>query len=202
MTTVPASDTASLPPGWMGLPLVGETLAFLRNPFAFLEDRRARHGNVFKSNIVGRRIVFLSGLEGAEAFYAPDNISRADAHPFPLVDLFGGVNMEMYDGPRHQGLKAMALTAFDHAAIAGYLAPMHELIESTLSRLAGLGEFSATGELRKLAIEAICQSVMGLARGPQTDDICRDYALVLNGLVSLPVALPGSPYARARAARD
>jgi hypothetical protein len=60
-----------LPPGRLGLPLVGETLAFLKNPFAFLEERRARHGKVFKSNIVGRRVVFISGLEGAEAFYDP-----------------------------------------------------------------------------------------------------------------------------------
>ena len=45
------------------------------------------------------RIVFLAGTEGAEKFYDGENISRADAHPFPLVDLFGGENMEMYDGP-------------------------------------------------------------------------------------------------------
>ena len=91
------SKTASLPPGAMGLPYIGETLAFGRNPFGFLEDRQKRHGNVFKSRLFGRNIVFLAGLEGAEAFYNADNISRADAHPFPLVQLFGGVNMEMYD---------------------------------------------------------------------------------------------------------
>jgi len=91
MTATPAS----LPPGSMGLPLLGETLAFGRNPFRFLEDRRKRYGNVFKSSLFGRRIVFLAGTEGAEAFYDALNISRANAHPFPLVQLFGGINMEM-----------------------------------------------------------------------------------------------------------
>jgi retinoid hydroxylase len=199
----------SLPPGAMGLPLLGETLAFLDNPFAFLEQRQRRHGDVWKSRMLGRRIVFLSGLEGAAAFFDGDNISRADAHPFPLVDLFGGINMQMYDGPRHQALKAMALGAFDHRAIAGYLPDMQALLGATLERLADgqgpggdAGVFSAVEELRKLAIEALCLNVLGIARGARTEAICRDYAAVLQGLVSIPLPLPGTPYGRARAARD
>jgi retinoid hydroxylase len=191
-----------LPPGNLGLPVIGETLAILRNPFGFLEERGKRFGKVFKSRVVGRRTVFLSGTAGAEAFYDEANISRENALPFPMVDLFGGINMQMYDGPRHVALKGMAVRAFDPAAITGYLPDIQALIASTLSRLAGQPEFVATRALRKLAIEAICQSVMGLPPGSETDAIDGDYGLVLKGMVSLPVGLPGTPYGRARAARD
>jgi cytochrome P450 len=186
----------------MGLPLIGETPAFLANLFRFLEVRQRRYGNVFKSSALGRKIVFLAGIEGAEAFYDPGNISRADAHPFPLVNMFGGINMEMYDGPRHLALKSMALSAFDHAAIAEYLPGIQRLVESTLARLSAGGEFSAVAELRRLAIEAICANVMGLEPGADTAAITRDYALVLTGILSVPIALPGTPYAKGRAARD
>ena len=57
-----------VPPGRLGLPLVGETPAFISNAWRFLDDRRLRYGNVFKSSVLGRRIVFLAGIEGAEAF--------------------------------------------------------------------------------------------------------------------------------------
>jgi cytochrome P450 len=191
-----------LPPGNLGPPLLGETLALLRNPFAFLEEREKRFGKVFKSRVVGRRTIFLSGTEGALAFYDEANISRENALPFPMVDLFGGVNMQMYDGPKHVALKTLAKRAFDPAAIASYLPDLQALIESTLARLGGQPEFLATRELRKLAIEAICQSVLGLSPDAKTDAICRDYGLVLQGMVSLPVGFPGTPYARARAARD
>src|ERR1700730_19026243 len=77
MTTATPS---SLPPGTMGLPFIGETRAFGRNPFRFLDDRQKRYGNVFKSSLFGRKIVFLAGTDGAEAFYRSDNISRARAH--------------------------------------------------------------------------------------------------------------------------
>jgi cytochrome P450 len=186
----------------MGLPLLGETLAITRNIFGFLETRRRRYGPVFKSGVFGRKVVFLSGLEGAEAFYAPENIVRSDAHPFPLVELFGGINMEMYDGPRHLALKSMALTAFDHTALAGYLPELERLIAATLERLVLPEEFSAIGELRRLAIEAICANILGLEPGSDTAAITADYGLVLTGILSVPVSLPGTAYSKARAARD
>jgi cytochrome P450 len=192
----------SVPPGKLGLPYLGESLAVLHNPFDFLDVRRARHGDVFKSRLLGRTTVFLAGIEGAEAFYDDRNISRADAHAFPIVDLFGGVNMEMYDGPRHHALKSMALTAFDRGSLAGYLPGLQGLIEHRLAGWAEAGEFSATAELRKLAIEAICLNLLGFEPGPRTDAICRDYATVLKGFVSPPLALPATPYGRARQARD
>ena len=177
-------------------------MALLRNPFGFLEERRARFGNVFRSKVLGREVAFLAGLEGAERFYDETIISRSDAHPYQLVDLFGGDNMEMFDGERHLAMKRVALTAFDEAAIAGYLPDLQRLVESTLDRLAGMPRFSATRELRPLAIEAICWNVMGIERGPQSLAIVRDYDAVMTGLVSMPVPIPGTPYSRARAARD
>ena len=107
-----------LPPGNRGLPWLGESMALLRNPFGFLEERRDRFGNVFRSKVLGREVAFLAGLEGAERFYDETIISRSDAHPYQLVDLFGGDNMEMFDGERHLAMKRVALTAFDETAIA------------------------------------------------------------------------------------
>lgn len=191
-----------LPPGRLGLPYLGETLALLRNPFRFLEERQARYGDVFKSRILGRTTVFLAGRAGAETFYDSGAISRSDAHPYTITDLFGGLNFEMYDGPRHVALKEIALTAFDLDAIAGYLPALQGLIEQRLAQWARQPEFSATAELRKLAIEAICLNVLGLEPSARTDVICRDYGRVLKGIVSPPLPIPGTPYGKARAARD
>jgi cytochrome P450 len=189
-------------PGRLGLPFWGETSAFLANPFKYLNDRKRWYGPTFKSRLLGRNIVFLSGTSGAEAFYDSTNISRSDAHPFHLVSLFGGINMEMYDGPRHFALKSMALTAFDESAIAEYIPDMESTIRSTLSRLAQRPEFAAAAEFRKLAISVLCRNVLGLEPGPEIDSIADDYGRVLRGLVSVPLPLPGMPYRAATAARN
>ena len=202
-STRPGAEGSRLPPGSMGLPLVGETPAFVRNPYRFLEVRRDRYGDVFKSNVTGRRVVFLSGIEGASAFYDPANIGRDDAHPFLMTDMFGGTNFEMYDGPRHLALKTIALEAFDEAALAGYLPDMQLAIETWLERHADGTPFPAMIALRGLAIDAICRNVMGLGPGPETETMTRDYGLLLAGLAAtVPVRIPGTTYGRAMAARD
>jgi cytochrome P450 len=108
----------------------------------------------------------------------------------------------MFDGPQHLALKTMALTAFDHHAIEGYLPQMQDVIERTLARLSGEAPFAATREMRRLAIEAVCWNVMGIPPGPETEAFTRDYGTLLAGLATLPVKVPGTPYAKAMQARD
>jgi cytochrome P450 len=79
---------------------------------------------------------------------------------------------------------------------------MERLVGERLTQWAGRAEVSATAELRTLAIQVICRNVMGLEPGPRTERICRDYGSVLRGIVSVPLGIPGTPYGRARAARD
>ena len=192
---------STLPPGSMGLPMIGETPAFLRSPFRFLEERQYRYGDVFRSRVLFRRVVFLSGIEGAQAFYDDDAITRTDAHPFPLVDLFGGDNMEMLDGEQHLALKTAALAAFDEQAFARYVPEVQAPIDRTLARVAAAGETPVIKELQRLAIECIWTNVLG-PPGTDADAITKDYAAIITGLTSLPLAIPGAPYGRARAARD
>src|SRR2546430_17114129 len=166
----------ALPPGNTGLPLIGETLSFINNVFGFLEARQKRYGNIFKSNVLGRDLVFLGGTEGAEAFYNEDNVSRSQAPPPPVVELFGGINTGMIDGTKHFALKSIALTAFNHEAIATYLPDIQRLIQSGLSTLAQKEEFSAVAELRRISIQCIWQNVMGSLSPSETAEVVGDYA--------------------------
>jgi cytochrome P450 len=190
-----------LPPGSMGLPLLGETLAIARNMTAFLMERGTQHGNVFKSHVFGRPVAFVSGPEGATAFLDPERVDRAGGHPAHVRELFGGTNINMYNGPKHAGLKRLLLKGFSKEAFESYLPDIERLIEGSLSGLVGR-EARWTDELRKLAIEAICLNVMGIAPGERTDQMRADYALVLQGMTSIPIPLPGTAYTRARQARD
>jgi retinoid hydroxylase len=183
------------------MPIIGETPAFLRSPFRFLEDRQRRFGDVFKSRVLFRRVVFLAGIEGANAFYDEQAITRTDAHPFPLVDLFGGDNMEMMDGDAHFELKRATLAAFDHAAFERYIPELQDPIDRTLERIAARKGAPVIKDLQRLAIEAIWTNVLG-PPGPAAGAISRDYAAIIAGLTSLPLAIPGTPYGRAREARD
>jgi hypothetical protein len=63
MTTIETPQ----PPGKNGLPLLGETLSFAKNPFRFIEDRLSTNGRIFRSHILGRKAVIVAGPEAAGA---------------------------------------------------------------------------------------------------------------------------------------
>ena len=52
-----------LPPGRSGLPLLGEVLAFARDPYDFYESRFRAHGPVFRTKFFRDPVVCLQGHE-------------------------------------------------------------------------------------------------------------------------------------------
>ncbi len=186
----------------MGLPLLGETLALMKNPYAFMEERGRRHGPVFKSRILGRNVIFVSGPQAAEAFVDAANVTRELAHPSHVRVLFGGINMNMFDGPRHFAMKSMALEAFNQTAIASYLPDMHRLMTAAFARWSGADEISAVDAFKRSAIEIISANILGIEPGAETEALYRNYITVLEGMTSIPIAVPGTKYWRAKAARD
>jgi retinoid hydroxylase len=55
-------------------------------------------------------------------------------------------------------------------------------------------------ELRRLAIDGIGLTMIGLRPGPELDALRADYGVVLRGFQGLPIPLPGTAYGRARGA--
>ena len=58
----PMATSEHLPPGTSGLPLLGETLPFMKDMFGFIRARSQRHGPVFRSHILGTPTAFISAL--------------------------------------------------------------------------------------------------------------------------------------------
>ena len=74
-----------LPPGSNWPPLLGETLDFASNPFAFIHQRRASHGDVFRTSILGSPTVFFVGPKLADTYIDPANIQREGAMPTNIM---------------------------------------------------------------------------------------------------------------------
>ena len=89
-----------LAPGTPGLPVLGETLAVLRDPFGFVESRVRRHGPIFRTRLLGREAVVIAGPDAAAKFVDDADVQRAGAMPGNIVTLFGGRSAA---GPRRRG---------------------------------------------------------------------------------------------------
>ncbi|HKA36189.1 MAG TPA: cytochrome P450 [Thermoanaerobaculia bacterium] len=196
------SSRAPLPPGTMGLPLLGETLGALKNGFAFVEAGARRHGPIFKTSLFGRKTAVITGPEASALFIDSARVQRSGAMPPHIQTLFAGASLPLLDGQEHRDRKRLVLAAFTRDALASYLPVMQRLVGGSFEKWSARGEVRLVPEFKQLAIETIATTVMGISRGPVLDRLLADYEVVGGGFASLPNPLPGSAFTRARKALD
>lgn len=190
------------PPGNDGLPLVGETLSFAKNPFGFIEQRLAKHGRIFRSNVLGRKTAVLAGPEATAHFIDPNVVMREGAMPPHVQELFGGRSLPLLDGEVHLGRKKLVNAAFNRPALAAYLPIVQQTVERYFRTWAEAGEIRWLDEMKALSIEVICMTVVGMAPGNEMDRLRQDYGTVTDGFATLPINIPGTRYRKALQARD
>ena len=194
--------TPSLPPGRSGIPLLGETLAFAKNPFRFIEERLAAHGRVFRTNVLGRKSVVIAGPEAVGHFIDGRVVMREGSMPPHVQELFGGRSLPLLDGEVHAARKSVVLQAFTRAALAAYLPIIQSTIERHFSSWSSKGEVRWLDEMKQLSIEVICTTILGVQPGNEMDGLLRDYGVITGGFATLPINLPGTRYRKALQARD
>lgn len=189
-----------LPPGRSGLPYLGELPAFLKDGYAFVEDRARRYGPVFRTKILGRPTAVISGPDASGKFIDQSVIQREGAMPAHIQLLFGGRSLPVLDGDEHKERKAFVMSAFTHEALAGYLPTMQGVVNTWLGSWSSGQEIRWLDGFKRLAIETICSTVLGLPPGPTVDAVARDYEILGGGFSSLPIPLPGTKFTRAKQA--
>ena len=192
----------NLPPGRNGLPLLGETLPFATNPFRFLDDRLAKYGRIFRTNVLGRKTVVVAGPEAAARFIDGSVVMREGSMPPHVQELFGGRSLPLLDGDAHAARKSAVLQAFTREAMASYLTTIQSAVERAFARWSGAGEIRWLDEMKRLAIEVICTTFAGLTPGEEMERLRSDYDILTRGFATLPINLPGTPYRNALKARD
>ena len=111
-----SSSERPLPPGQPALPLVGDTLTFLGDQYRFLARNAAKHGAVFRSNILFRPTAVLSGPDGTAAFNDESKVVRAGGMPSHVVEFFGGESLPLLDGDAHRARKAQVMALLSSIA--------------------------------------------------------------------------------------
>lgn len=137
--------------------LLDHSLALLADPYRYI-SRRCRQAGVeaFKTRLLGRRTICMSGPRAAQLFYDPQRFMREGAAPEALKStLFGHGAVQGLDGAAHRRRKSlfMMLAAPAHAA---ELAAMVEA--GWARRVAGWGPAPVVlyREAQMVLAEAVC----------------------------------------------
>lgn len=189
-----------LPPGSTGWPLLGEALAFGANPFAFVGDRVGRHGAVTRSRLLDKDMAILAGPAAAAAFIDEANVQRAGGLPPHAAALFGAGVVNQVDGDAHRRRKRHLMRALDADALVAYLPEIRARCRARVAQWARRGEVKLQDEAIPLTLELTMATLAGLAPDDATlARYAKGYEDFGRALLGLPLALPGTPLARARA---
>jgi cytochrome P450 len=188
-----------LPPESRGWPVIGESLAFLRDP-DFSRRRHARYGPVFRSSLFGMETVFLKGGEANRFVFGQDNATLGVQWPKSTEVLLGPASLATQHDPQHRHRRRLLAQAFQPRMLALYGQRMDELTKDYGDRWLGLGTFAWYPELRNYTLDIACRLLIGLEGGSATP-LGHWFEVWTQGLFSLPINLPWTAFGRALKAR-
>lgn len=196
-STEAQQSTKPLPPGKLGLPWVGESLAIASNNHKFYKDRFAKYGPIFKTRLFGINFVVFSGPEGFHRFATDPAIERGGTDPAAVKQIFIQ-SLAVIDGPEHRARKGVMLRAVQHRdAIERYLPRMQKMMTTYATRWESMGRFKLRPELTMMS----ASFTGALYTGDESEAHVRELYEILgwmrDAFMTLPVAIPGTKFGRA-----
>jgi retinoid hydroxylase len=193
------SQNKSLP-GNNGLPLLGETLRFLGGPYQFIEERTEQHGSVFRTHLLGKPCVVMTGPKAAEIFINEEFVQREGSQPGNIFALFAGPSVPHLDGEPHRERKKILMQAFTREALTSYVPALQTHLEESFLRWTKQSEIRWVDELQRFAIESVCGSFLGESKGARVDELRKHYKTIDKSFTGMPIKLPGTAYTKGLAA--
>ena len=193
MTSTPLPSTGAV----TGL---RETLDFFGDP-SFTQQRFEQYGDVFETRLLAQRIVFIRGEKAIG-----DLLSQGDAlegwWPESVRQLLGNRSLANRSGPGHRARRRVVGQLFSSSALERYTPSINALIEEVSNDLLEAATATPLADrMRRFAFAVIAGTVLGLDE-TNRDALFEDFEIWTRALFSIPVALPGTPFAKAMAARQ
>ncbi|XP_060698365.1 cytochrome P450 26C1-like isoform X2 [Hemiscyllium ocellatum] len=193
-----------LPKGSMGWPLLGETLHWMVQGSKFHASRREKYGNVFKTHLLGRPVIRVSGAENIRRILLGEHRLVSAQWPHSTRLLLGPNTLGNSNGELHRQRRRILARVFSHAALDSYLPGIQRLIRSRVRAWCREPAPVAVYPAAKALTFCIAVRVLlGLqAAEQQLDRLAATFEQLMENIFSLPVDMPFSGLRKGLKARD
>ena len=176
-----------------------EALAFFRDP-SFAKKRVDRHGNIFGTSMLGQPMVFIQGSKAiADLLSQPEAIEGW--WPESVRQLLGSHSLANRNGASHKARRKVVAQLFSSSALQRYSHGIIDLVNELAEELKTAKKpLPLADRMRRFAFSVIATTVLGL-EGNDRDMLFCDFEIWTKALFSIPIAVPGSPFAKAIKAR-
>jgi cytochrome P450 len=184
----------------LGLPAIGESIAYLRAPEGFIASRQQQYGNIFKTHLFGRPTIVLIGADAARFLFSNDGRKLEMTNTPNFEILLGAKSIGVQTGAAHQVLRRQLFQAFQPRALESYAVTMEAVTQHYLQKWEQMGTLTWHNELKKYTLDIACRLFVGVSTAAD-EPLEKLYEAWSEGLLTIPVRLPGSKFDRAVRAR-
>lgn len=193
-----------LPKGSMGWPLLGETLHWMVQGANFHASRREKYGNVFKTHLLGRPVIRVTGAENVRKILMGEHSLVSAQWPLSARILLGTNTLANSSGDLHRQRRRMLARVFSHTALDSYIPGTQRLVRSRVQawcrQRAPLAVYPAA---KALTFCIAIRILLGLrAADHQLDHLSSIFEQLMENIFSLPLDIPFSGLRKGIKARN
>ena len=195
---IPTLDQFEGVPGDVGPPLVGHTLAFVRDATGLVDRMRRKHGPNFRLRMFGHP-VFVIGDPDAVRFALldrDDNFSSRLGWQQSIGELFSR-GLMLRDFEEHRMHRSIMQGAFRAEALRAYTEMMSPMIERGIAGWHESGDFRFYPAIKKLTLDLAAEVFLGIPLGEEADRLNRAFTDSVQASIALiKKEVPGLSYRR------
>ena len=185
-----------LPPGNLGLPIIGQDRVFLQNPQHFRDELYQKYGSISKTRLRGQNYIYLHGYEAVKFVLINEDKYFVNT-TFPnSKKIFGTTNIGMLRGDEHRSRRKLLAKALKNNALSTYINTIQSLTHYYLDKWVESTSIDLFAELNNYSSDLFLKLLIGVESGSHSE-IIQDLRIMSSALVAFPLALPGTKFARA-----
>ncbi|XVF24340.1 hypothetical protein REPUB_Repub13aG0119400 [Reevesia pubescens] len=196
-----------LPPGSLGLPLIGESISFVR---ALKQDKTVnwirkhvnKYGPVFKTSLMGSNAVVLTGQAGNRFIFSGRDNGIASNQVGTAAGILGKHSIFELPGPRHKIVRGAIMNFLKPESIQRFVPAMDSLAQKELfQELRGKDTVKMVALIKKITFNVSCSLLFRLPKSKEKADMFEDFIVAIKGLWAIPLKFSGTAYYKALQAR-
>ncbi|XP_039132568.1 LOW QUALITY PROTEIN: abscisic acid 8'-hydroxylase 3-like [Dioscorea cayenensis subsp. rotundata] len=195
-------------PGTMGWPIVGESFSFLSDfsspsgIFSFMRNRQQRYGKVFKTSVLGRFTVFMTGRDAAKILLSGKDGMVSLNLFYTGKQVLGPQSLLTTSGEEHKRLRRLIADPLSVDALKKYFQFIDDLAIRTLEGWTGRTVF-VLEEASTFTLKVIGNMIMSLEpEGTEQENFRANFKIISSCFASLPFKIPGTAFYRGLEARN
>lgn len=195
--------SSSIPRRFM-LPVVGETIQFLRKPRAFIEEAFAEcQTNIYETSVLGQQMIFVRGGENLKKLLLGEGKLVGADFPYPMRKVLTENTIHDVSGKAHVATRRALLSVMTPRHIKQYIPLLYQQCQEVIQdwRKDSSTSFVSAGTTH-IAYQMISRLLFGEGFYERTGaELDSSYEALTKGFIAIPINLPFTTFGKALRAK-